>query len=90
MGVKENRGGQRLGAGRPATGRERGNFTTTLGAGTLEYLTNIHPQAGRLIDTLVTLYRVECNHVTPEQVQAFISEHIGTINQPSGANEIEK
>lgn len=71
---KEKRGGARLGAGRPATGRERGNFTTTLAPGTLEYLQNIHPQAGRLIDTLVTLYRVECNHITAEQVAAFIHE----------------
>lgn len=71
---KETRGGARLGAGRPLTGRERGNFTTTLAPGTLEYLQNIHPNAGRLLDTLVTLYRVEHNHVTPEQVLAFIRE----------------
>ena len=73
----EKRGGKRPGAGRPATGRERGNFTTTVGVGTLEYLQNIHPNAGRLIDTLVTLYRVECNHITPEQVLEFIDSNLG-------------
>lgn len=77
MGIEEKRGGKRSGAGRPATGRERGNFTTTVGAGTLEYLQSIHPNAGRLIDTLITMYRVECNHITPEQVQAFISDNLG-------------
>jgi len=71
---KTTHGGKRPGSGRPATGRERGNFTTTLSPGTLEYLQNIHPQAGRLIDTLVTLYRVECNHVLPEQVERWIKE----------------
>lgn len=76
MGI-EKRGGKRPGAGRPATGRERGNFTTTVGAGTLEYLQNIHPNAGKLIDKLVTLYRVECNHTTPEQVRAFIDSDLG-------------
>lgn len=74
---KENRGGKRLVSGRPATGRECGNFTTTVGAGTLEYLQKIHPNAGRLIDTLVTLYRVDCNHITPEQVRAFIDSNLG-------------
>lgn len=77
MGIEEKRGGKRPGAGRPATGRERGNFTTTVGAGTLEYLQSIHPNAGRLIDTLVTLYRVECKHITPEQVRAFIDSNLG-------------
>lgn len=74
---KQTRGGKRPGAGRPATGRERGNFTTTVGDGTLEYLQKIHPNAGRLIDTLVTLYRLECNHITPEQVRVFIDSNLG-------------
>lgn len=73
----EKRGGKRPGAGRPAIGRERGNFTTTIGEGTLAYLQSIHPNAGRLIDTLVTLYRIECNHTTPEQAKAFISDNLG-------------
>lgn len=73
----ETRGGKRPGAGRPANGRERGNFTTTLGEGTLAYLQSIHPNAGKLIDTLVTLYRVEYNHTTSEQVRAFISDNLG-------------
>lgn len=73
----EKQGGKRPGAGRPATGRERGNFTTTVGAGTLDYLQSIHPNAGRLIDTLVTLYRLECNHITPEQVREFIDSNLG-------------
>lgn len=76
MGI-EKRGGKRPGAGRPATGRERGNFTTTIGEGTLAYLQAIHPNAGRLIDALVTLYRVDCNHTTPEQVRAFIDSNLG-------------
>lgn len=72
----EKRGGARPGAGRPATGRERGNFTTTVGAGTLGYLQSIHPNAGRLIDTLVTMYRLECNHTTHEQVREFIKSNL--------------
>lgn len=74
---KEKRGGKRPGAGRPATGRERENFTTTVGEGTLAYLQSIHPNAGRLIDILVMLYRRECNHTTPAEVQAFIFDNIG-------------
>lgn len=71
----ETRGGARPGAGRPRTGRERENFTTTLSPGTLEFLQGIHPYAGRLVDALVTLYRVEHNHVTPEQVAEYLKEH---------------
>lgn len=74
---KENRGGTRPGSGRPAIGRQRENFTTTVGEGTLAYLQSIHPHAGRLIDALVALYRVECNHITPDQVRGFIAENIG-------------
>lgn len=54
---KENRGGRREGAGRPATGRQRSNFHTTLGSGTIEYLESIHPNAGKLIDILVSEYQ---------------------------------
>lgn len=54
---KETRCGARPGAGRPATGQERGNFNTTLAAETLEYLQGVHPNAGRLIDSLVANHR---------------------------------
>lgn len=77
MEIKSQRGGARPRAGRPATGRERGNFTTTVGAGTLEYLQRIHPNAGRLIDCLVTLYRVEFNHTNPADVKVFIDSNLG-------------
>jgi hypothetical protein len=56
---KETRGGKRPGSGRKASGRERGNFTTTLGAGTIEFLQSIHPKAGQLIDLLVSEYRLK-------------------------------
>ena len=74
---KKSRGGSRPGAGRPATGRGRGNFTTTLGQGTKSYLEGVHPFAGRLIDVLVTRYRVEFGHMGAEEVEAFIKTQFG-------------
>ena len=44
---KETRGGARLGAGRPATGRERGNFTTTLAPETRQRMAEIGLRRGK-------------------------------------------
>lgn len=52
-----------------------GNFNTTVGAGTLEYLQKA-PNAGRLVDVLVTIYRLEFNHTSEAEINRFINSYL--------------